>query len=73
MAAAIMEAAIMEVPPPNITPPFGFGKHEKPHRNLSSKRGPIPFPTLSTISYVDGFPASLCGKDIRNSTLNYLS
>jgi hypothetical protein len=39
---AIM-AAIMEIPPQNITPPFGFGKHEKPHRILSSNREP-PLP-----------------------------
>jgi hypothetical protein len=31
---AIMAAAIMEIPPANIIPPFGFGKHEKPHRIL---------------------------------------
>jgi hypothetical protein len=65
-----MAAAIMEIPPPNIIPPFGFGKHEKPQCIISSSRGPIPLPTQSTISYVDDLSASLCGKDIRNNTSN---
>jgi hypothetical protein len=34
---AIMAAAIMEIPPPRIILPFGFGKHEKPQRIISDR------------------------------------